>query len=340
MNITSEQHLKLSEIWKHSYPAYQRTSESWIDFIVKKNDEQDIKKINATLTYLTQLGIDFKDDVTRIFNANKNPNNLLPSFSFCTIFNYLKTQKLIKDEEIPVDNILNGVDQYMSRNRSRYHREHQIKFLFLFEPNEILIHKLLDFYTDIHQNYTIDLPEQKKILKNFNHYASNFLKTLDSDKQSDILKRLDFICSGLNNENVKDIVSQEEQEFSFRFIISVNNALPKAAVQFNELKSIMEVIVEKIKDERFTEVLFKEINTQTKLGVLKFQYAFFSQDKDCIETYKNHFKEFNAIVVNDALNKSLGKDLHYIDLFEKLCFKNKLMNKLEEKQTTIKKVKI
>ena len=76
------------------------------------------------------------------------------------MYNFLKTNNLANDNEIPIFNVLNGVDSYWKK--SRYHREHQIKFLLLFEPNEILINKLLDFYTEIHKSYTIELAEQKK----------------------------------------------------------------------------------------------------------------------------------------------------------------------------------
>ena len=78
--------------------------------------------------------------------------------------------------------------------------------------------------------------------------------------------------------------------------MSVSNSLNNAIKKFVNIKSIFEVIVEQISDNEISDILFKEINNQTKLGVLSFQYVFFSQNKECIDKYQSYFNDFNHII--------------------------------------------
>lgn len=336
MNFTNEQLNTLKDFWKYPYYPSQNNLSTWLNFISEKGDEKDIKKINSTLSYFNDLGIDFSYEILSLYQSKINANFLLPNFSYCTIFNFIKTHKLLKDEYIPFDNILNGSFSKVSR----FHRENQIKLLLLFPPSENLINKLLSFYTEIHKSYTIELPEQKKILKTFNSYALPFVKNLNNEKQTAILKQIDFICSGLNNDTVKDISINHEEEFSFKFTLSVNNTLANAENIFNKMQNILFLVISKMPKKNISDIIFKELNSQKKLGLLQFKYAFFSNSKECINQYSDYFKEFNQILTNDSLTKSLKTADYYVEIFDKICFKNKLLNKFEEKNLQVKKTKI
>lgn len=339
INFTQENHTYLQNLWSPLYSANQPTLDSWLGYLCARNDEKNIKKIHSTLLYLHKQGFEIKDKILDMYNSQVNSNNLLPRFSFVSMFSFLKSNNLIQDSEIPIDNILKGLEQYRS---SRFYKDNEIKFLLLFTPNEARLDKFLDCCEFLQKQYTLDLPEQKKLLKTFNTYASIFVKNLDNSKQEVIMKRLDNICAGLNNEEVKhkDINFVHEEEYSFRFTVAVNNQMNDSMGRFNQLKSKYEVIIEKINDERISEVLFKEINNKVNFGILKFQYAFFSVDKSCIDQYSQYFKEFNDIIANDILSNNLGKDTHYVDVFKKIAFKNRLLDKYEEKNTKNKTLKI
>lgn len=338
-HFTHEHHLYLKNLWSPLYSANQETVDSWLQYLCGRNDEKNIKKIHTTLLYLHRQGFEIKDKILAMYNTQMNSNNLLPRFSFVSMFSFLKTNNLIEDSEIPIDNILKGLDEYKS---SRFHKDNQIKFLLLFSANESHINKFLDCYEFLQKKWTLDLPEQKKLLKIFNNYASEFVKNLDNSKQEVIMKRLDNICAGLNNEEVKykDISFVQEEEYSFRFTVAVNNQMNDSIGRFNQLKSKYEVVIAKITDERISEVSFKEINNKVNFGILKFQYAFFSLDKNCIDTYSQYFKEFNEIIAHDILSNNLGKDTHYVDVFKKIAFKNRLLEKYEEKDVKNKTLKI
>lgn len=338
--LTHEQHTSLANLWSPLYCANQETVESWLSYLSVRNDEKNIKKINSTLLFLHKNGFEIKDKILAMYNSQVNSNNLLPQFSFVSMFSFLKTYNLAKDEEIPIENILTGIDNRWKK--SRFHRDNQIKFLLLFSPSEERVNKLLDCYEFLKNEYTLDLSDQKRLLKTFNSYASVFVKTLEDSKQEVIMQRLDNICMGLNNEDVKnnDISFVQEEEYSFRFMVAVNNQMNDSMGRFNQLKSKYEVIIENLKDESISEVVFKEINNKANFGVLKFQYAFFSHDKNCINQYSQYFKEFNDIIANDILSNNLGKDTYYVDVFKKIAFKNKLLDKYEEKNTAQKTLKI
>lgn len=343
MQFTKEQCDFLYQTWKPYYKNSNVTLESLLDDFSYKNDEKDIKKIRSTLDFLTREGIEFQSLILDNFEKHTNTHNSSVPFSYCILFDYLYKNKLISLAEIPLERTLNYTDSFIkihNKQKNRFHFEHQINLILSFEANEYNINKILDLYSQIRETYQLGLPEQKKLLKTFNSYSSHFIKSLSDDKQKAIFNKLDVICSGINNTLSQEVDSELKEEFSFRFIISVSNTMKDNFVTFNNLKSIIEVVIEKIKDEQISEILFKELNTQSSLGSLKFQYAFFSQDKTCIDKYSAYFKEFNAILTQDVLNKSLGKDVHYVDVFNKICLKKKLSDKLEPKNTTTKSVKI
>lgn len=345
MDLNQEQYEHLEKIWRRNYLSTDKTVDSWLKSISHQSAEKDIKKINETLSYLQQNNIPFKDKLLDIYNNFRNPHGILPQFSFCTIFNFLKTHNLIENNEIPIDHILNVVGRY--DKKSRFHFENQIKLVLLLPPEERLIDHILVWYTEIHKNYELDLQAQKKILKIFTQYAGSFIKTLDNTKQDNIFQRLDFLCSGLNNKSVKDISIEHEEEYSFRFTLSVNNSIQTCNMHFMDLKNVLEYVIEKMPKDDISNIFFKNLNTQPKLGLLQFQYAFFSHNKQCIEKYSQYFKEFNTILTEDLLKAHSGNSPqykhgveYYLELFNKLCFKNKLLDKLESKHTSVKTYKI
>lgn len=345
MILTQEQHDHLLKIWRRYYLSPDKTVDSWLKKISYKSAEKDIKKINESLSYLLENNISFKDTFLTIYKSIHNPQGILPEFSFCTIFNFLKTHKLIEDTEIPIDHILNGISK--DDKKSRFHSEHQIKFILLFAPEERFVDHILLWYSEIHKNYDLDLQAQKKLLKIFNQYALHFVNTLDNDKQDSIFKKLDFLCSGLNNESVKDISIEHNEEYSFRFTLSVNNSLQTCNMHFTEIQHILNYVIDKMPKDDISNIFFKNLNTQPKLGLLKFQYVFFSNNKQCIDNYSQYFQEFNAILTEDILKPHSGNGPHYkngieyyLELFNKICFKNKLFEKLELKNNSIKKFKL
>lgn len=338
--FTHEHHTHLQKLWSPLYCANQENLDSWLHYLSVKNNEKNIKKIHASLDYLHKHGFEFKDKFLTMFHSQTNSNNLLPHFAFCSIFSFLKSHNLAEDSEIPIDNVLTGI--HNEWGSSRFYKDSQIKFLLLFNPNEQRVNMLLDCYEYLQKNYTFDLSEQKRLLKTFNSYATDFIKTLDNLTQETLLNRLDNICAGLNNEEVKhkDISFVQDEEYSFRFVIAVNNQMNDSMGIFVKLKSKYDVIIEHINDDKISNIIFQEINNKSNFGVLKFQYAFFSYDKNCINQYSQHFKEFNDIIANDILSNNLGKDTHYVNVFEKITFKNKLLDKYEEKTVQNKPLKI
>lgn len=341
--FTDEQYQQIRSMWKRNYyPPSSHNIDEWITWLSHQRADKDIKPLNEALTYLHDNHIAFKDQMVDLFNTriqiDPQRNSIFNMFAFCTIFKFIKKHNLATDSEIPLDYIIH---RPTTESVSRYYRENQIKLLVLFNPNEALVHKLLDFYTDIHRTYSIDLPEQKKIVNLFNSYAGHFVKTLGSEKQKEIFKKLDFICSGLNNESVKDVAIDQQQEYSFRFVISVNNSNLTCNMHFDTIKRSLAYVIDNIAKEQFSTFVFQDLNTNPKLGVLKAQYAFFSTDKEYIEQYNNYFKEFNELLVQDLTNKIANRGVeYYLELFNKICFKNKLLEKLPAKNNALKTHKI
>lgn len=344
MQFNQEQSLFIYQIWKPYYSIKDSlTLEKILDDFSYKNDEKDIKKIRSTLDFFSKEGIEFKSLILDYFEKHTNKYTSAIPFSYCILFDYLYKNKLISLEEIPLERILDGTDSFIKshcKRKNRFHFEHQINLILSFDANEYNINKILDLYSQIRGTYQLDLPEQKKLLKNFNAYAGSFVKTLSADIQKSIFNKLDIICSGINNQLTNEIDSELKEEFSFRFIISISNTLKDNYFIFNNVKSIVEVVIERIKDDNISQILFKEINTQSSIGSLKFQYAFFSEDKSCIKKYSSYFREFNDILTQDAMNKNLKKDDYYVDLFNKICLKNKLSEQFPEKSQSDKKLKI
>lgn len=346
MNFNETHFQYLKSVWNRNnyyFSPPMNHIDYWIDYISNRNDEKDIKKIKQSLDYLFNEGFLIKEIFLKSLQKNTNQHTFVIPFSFCTIFDYLKFNHLLTEEEISLNSLLTGTDLFIKsycKKKYRFHSEQQINLLLSFDVNEERLNKVLDLYGQIRGTYTLDLSEQKKLLKIFNSYAGDFIKSLSNDKQRVIFQKLDTLCSGINNKTHNEIEFQIKEEFSFRFVISISNALKDHYAIFNNMKSIIEVVLEKIKEIDFTEILFKEINSQSSIGPLQFQYAFFSPDKACIEKYSTYFQEFNAILTQDALNKNLNNDHYYVDLFQKICLKKKLSDNLEPKNTTTKSVKI
>ena len=114
-------------------------------------------------------------------------------------------------------------------------------------------------------------------------------------------KKIPVICADTIAREItekQEILDEISVEFGKEMIVDGKLNRKKMReyifVDINRVKKLNEIthppIIEKIKDDKISEILFKDINNQTKLGVLKFQYAFFSKDKECIDKYKDYFK--------------------------------------------------
>lgn len=137
-----------------------------------------------------------------------------------------------------------------------------------------------------------------------------------------------------------DISYQFHEEFSFKFGFTIKNTLAKSNSIYTELIRIFHKINENIHDKAISSILFKEVNNNSYVGDMVFQFVFFSKEQECISRYSHFFKEFNSILHNDIQQDSLKKEIDYIDIFNKISLKNKLKNSFPEKltRTTLHKI--
>lgn len=319
---------KIYSIWKVTYASYKEAS-AWLDFIYSKNSEQDIKNLNKTLDLFKEFNIEFKDEFLKTYYSQINANNILPKFSYLTIFTWLVKNHQISQDELPLNKIVDGILTYWKK--SRFHFEARINFIYSLKPTEYLIEKLFDSYNFIHQNYTIELQEQKKILKLFNQYASEFIKSLDSEKQKNIFTKLDFICSGINS-STKEIETTFKEEYSLRINQSISNQLKNANKIHSSHQEIYTFILNNINNSSF-DYHIRNINDLPKIGDLKFEITLFSSDKSLINTLKEQMIKLDDILTHDSTQKNLQNKEHYLNVFNKIAFSDKLLNNLEVKSS-------